>query len=175
MTGHKQQKNPGELSAEQDNHNRCEDQREELLQELGQHVRHGELHTLDVVDDGGDQGPRGVLREEGCGTAQDRVIEIVTQVGDHAESGKVHQIGSGVVEESFENRGGNQGKGDDGPGILEVRGHKSLQVDGVVGARDFKELDLAALRAGVQNAIEDGSNQQDAESVEQPDDSHQQD
>ena len=53
------------------------------------------------------------------------VVEIVAQVGDHAETGVVHQVGTGVVEDSLEYRRRNQRKGDDGPGIVKMRGNRT--------------------------------------------------
>ena len=58
-------------------------------------------------------------------------VKIVAQIGDHSEAGVVHQVGAGVVADSFEDSGRDQGKGDDGPGIGE-----SGQAQTAAGTRD---------------------------------------
>ena len=66
-----------------------------------------------------------------CGAAQDGIVKIIAQVGDHAEAGVVHEIGSRIIQDSFEGGSGNQGEGDDRPRVLKVRRNKLLQVNRV--------------------------------------------
>ena len=102
MKGTNSNRHPGKLTTQDDHHYGGEQECEELLQEFGQHARHGELDALNVVDDGRDQCPRCVFLKEGNRAPQDRVVEIVAQVGDHAEAGMVDEIGPGVVQNSLQ-------------------------------------------------------------------------
>ncbi len=70
-----------------------------------------------------------MLLKEGDGAAQDGFVEVVAQVGDHAEAGVVGEIGSSVVADTLECRGGDEEEGDDGPVIVEVRGDEALEVN----------------------------------------------
>ncbi len=72
--GNEQQQHPGQLAAQQDDHERGEDKGEELLQELRHHGRHGVLHPLDVIDDRGQQGAGGVLLKESRRAPQNGVV-----------------------------------------------------------------------------------------------------
>ncbi len=141
--GNKQQQHPGQFSAQQHHHERGENQGKELLQEFRQHARHGELHALDVVDDGRNQCAGGVLLKKRRRTPQDGVVEIIAQVGDHAEPGVVHQVSAGVIENSLQDGGGHQREGHHRPGIVKVRRNKLLQVDGVAADGNFEQLHLA--------------------------------
>ena len=164
-----QQQHPGQLAAEQDNHDGGEDQGKELLQELGQHGRHGSLHALDVVDQRGEQRAGGEAVKEGDGAAEDGVVEVVAQVGDQSEAGVIHQVGAGVVEQSLGNGGSDQRKGDHGPRVVKVTGNKLLEVDGLVRPGRSKEHDAVGLRGRAEDAVEDGADQQHAKGIEQAD------
>ena len=107
-----------------------------MLQKLRQHRRHGVLHALDVIDDGGENGAGGMPLEELHGAAQDGLVKIVPHVGDHAEACVVHQICAGIVADAFEHRRDNQRICDDAPGIVEMRGHKLLQTEMKVSAEE---------------------------------------
>ena len=101
MIGMKYDQHPGKLAAQEHDKNCGEHEGKELLQEFREHARHGELHALDVVDDGRDQCAGGVLGKKGCRATQDRVVQVIAQVRDHAEAGMVYQVGPGVVEDSL--------------------------------------------------------------------------
>ena len=116
----KKNQNPGQPATQHDHKRGREDQREDLLQEFRQHARHGVLHPLDVVDDGREQGARGVLLEEGRRPPQDGGVHVIAQVGDHAEPGIADQVRSGVVENALQQGRRHQRERHDGPGILEV-------------------------------------------------------
>ena len=165
---------PGQAPAERDHDNHHEGEREGLLQEVGEDRRGHVLHALDVVDEGGEQRAGGVLLEEGDGAAQDRLVEVVAHVGDHAEAGVVGEISAGVVANALEQRGGDEREGDHGPVVVEARRDQVLEGDVDVPARtDFAEqralFGAADRGAGVQNVVEDGADEQDAEGVEQAD------
>src|SRR5439155_22148088 len=129
-------------TAEQNDYEGGKNQGKQLLQELGQYVGHGELHSFDVIDDGRNQAASGVLLIKSGRATQDGIVKIITQIGDHAEAGVVDQISSRIIQDSFENGGSNQGEGDDCPRILEVRRHELLQVNCVARSGQFEELHL---------------------------------
>ena len=96
------------------------------------------MHALDVVDDGGKQGSGGVLGKKCCRAAHDCVVKIVAQIGDHAETGMVHQVRAAVVENSLQHRRPDQGDRNHGPRIGEAGRHQLLQENGVVRNRNDK-------------------------------------
>ncbi len=167
------QQHPGELSTQGHHHRRDEDQAEELLQKLGQHLRSRELNLVDIVDDGRDQLPRRVLLEEGHRAAKHRAVEFVAQIGDHPEARQIDQVGPGIKADTFDDRGRHQRNGDDGPGILEVLGDEALQINRVLGAGNGEQGDVARLRSRMQHAVEHRADQQQAKGVQQADQRHQ--
>ena len=150
-----------------------ENQGEELLQELGQHLRSCELNLVDVVDDGRNQGPRRVLLEEGHRAAQHRAVKLVAQVGDDPEARVVDQVRPGIKADALDDRGRHQGNGHHGPGIGKVLRDEVLQIDGVLGAGNGEQRDVARLRGRMQHAVQHGADQQQAEGVQQADQRHQ--
>src|ERR1700733_3018516 len=94
---HKQKQHPGHVSAHHDHHTRGEDQSEDLLHEIAEHVRHRILHALDIVDESGQQRTGRVLLKKTYRPPQHRVIKIVPEVRDHAKPGEVHQVSSRVI------------------------------------------------------------------------------
>ena len=125
--GHEEQQNPRQLAAQGHHYAGGKDQGEKLLQKFRQHRGHGKLHALDIVDQGRNNGAGSVLLEEGDGAAQNGVVEVIAQVGDHAEAGIVHQVGSAVIEDTLQQRGNYQREGHDVPRIVEVGGDNLLQ------------------------------------------------
>src|SRR5689334_19562468 len=107
--------------------------------------------------------------EKSRGSAQQGVVEVVTQIGDHAETCVVHQVGTGVIKNTLEHGGADQGKRHDGPRVLEMRRYQVLQVNGVLGAGVGKQGEPLGLRSGVQDAVENGADKQNAERVQQSD------
>ena len=51
---------------------------------------------------------------------QDRVVKIISKIGNHAETGIIHQVRASVIENPFEYRGRDQCESHDRPRILEV-------------------------------------------------------
>src|ERR1035438_6771977 len=167
--GNKQQEHPSKLPPQKYHQDCGKDEGEELLQELGQDTRHGELHALNVVDDGRDQRPGCVLLEERNRPAQDRVIQVIAQIGNHAETRMVHQVSSGIVENPLEYGGGNQGIRDDGPCVVKMRGNKTLQVNGLVDLWNREEQDTFRTRRRNQHAIQYRLQQDKPKRLEEPD------
>ena len=171
-TGTNKQQHPGQLAAQGHHHEGGKDQGEELLQEFRQHRRHGKLHPLDIVDQGRDDGAGRILLEERDGAPQNGVVEIIAEVGDHAEAGIVHQVGSAVIEDPLQQSGNHQREGDDGPCIVEMRGDNLLQA--YAEARS-EEGDGAVGRIGVEHAVENGTDQQETEGIQKAHAGHQDD
>ena len=114
-----------------------------------------------------------MLLEKGRRPAEDRVVQAIAQVGDHAEAGMVHQVGPRIVADSLQYRGGDQRKGHDGSNIVEIRRHELLQIDGVPGVG--KKLNGTGTGRRIQKAVENRTDQQDAEGIEQSHRAHQHD
>jgi hypothetical protein len=168
-----ERQNPRQAPTERDHDDHHEGEREELLQEIRQDRRRCVLDALNVVDERRKQRTGGVFLEESDRPAQDGLVQVVAHVGDHAETGVVRQIGAGVVADAFQQRGGDEGEGDAGPVIVNpVRNEQlGLEVEMPAFAQFAEERSLfgAAGGAGVEDVVEDGTNEQDAECIEQTD------
>ena len=165
---HEDEQHPGEASPYAHDDHRDKDEGKELLQEFGQHAGHGELDALDVVDDRRQQRAGGVLLEESDRAAQRRVVKFVAQIGGHTEAGVVRQIGAAVIEDSLEDGGDDQCKGDDGPDVVEVLRNKRSQVPLDAKEWNRQQRKRARLRTGIEHLIENGAQQQHTKGVEQP-------
>ena len=102
--GNKKQQHPGQLASQRHHHHNHAQQREELLQKIRQHRRRRVLHPLNVVDQRRKQRSRGVFLEERNRAAQDRLIQVVAHIGDHAEAGIIRQIRAGVIANALQQR-----------------------------------------------------------------------
>ena len=98
--------------------------------------------------------------------------KIVAQVGDHAEAGIVHQVGSAIIEDPLEQSGSDQREGDDVPCVVEVRGNNLLQAYAEARA---EERDRAVGCIGIEHAVENGTDQQEAEGIQKTHAGHQDD
>ena len=81
------------------------------------------------------------------------LYKVVPQVGDHAKTGVVHEVGSNIVEDPLQHRGGHQRKGNNRPWIVKVRRHQLLEIENATTARQFEQLDRFFLRSRIQYAI----------------------
>ncbi len=54
---------------------------EELFQKFRQNARHGELHALNVIDDGGRQRAGRMFLKECRGPFKDKFVQIVSEAG----------------------------------------------------------------------------------------------
>ena len=106
------------------------------------------------------------------GAPQNGVVEIIAQVGDHAEAGIVHQVGSAVIEDPLQQSGSHQREGDDVPCIVEVRGDNLLQA---YAETRSEEGDGAVGRIGVEHAVENRTDQQETEGIQKAHAGHQDD
>ena len=89
-----------QIVAEQ--HEEQEDGGEELAQQVGQDLRGGHLHFVDVVHDGRHQLAGGVRFEELRALLQDLVEDGVAQVGDAGEAGVADQVVAEVIADALE-------------------------------------------------------------------------
>ena len=152
---HKQQQHPGQLTAIVDGGAGHEHERKNLLQSVAEHGRHSGLHTLDVVDQGRQQGARGVLLEERSRAPQHRAVQVVAQVGNHAEAGVVDQVGAAVIAYRLEQRGRDQRVGHDRPGVVKVAGNEEVQIERSMEAWQRKAQQIGRTRIGIEHLIED--------------------
>ncbi len=116
-----------------------------------------------------------MLLEEGGGAAQDGVVEVVAEVGDHAEAGVIDQVCAEVIAQAFDDSGDDQRVADDGEGVVEMRGDQSVEVERAVELRNVEAEGVVVGRAGLENLVENLTDEQDAERGEEADDRHQED
>ncbi len=173
--GDEEEDDPGEPAAVDDDDAGEEEEGEDLLERVAEDAGHGGLDALDVVDEGGEEGAGGVLLEERHGAAHDGVVEVVAEVGDHAEAGVVDEVGAGVVGDGLDEGGRDEEVGDDGPGVVHVAGHKEVEVELTVEVGERDEEDVVGWGLGVEAAIEDGLDQHDAKRGHGADDGHEDD
>jgi hypothetical protein len=86
----------------------------------------------------------------------------------------IHQVGAGVVEDPLEHGGSNQRIGDDGPGIVKMRGNEALQIDRMIGVGNGEENDVFRTRCRLQHAIQYRLEQDQTECFEKSDGGKQQ-
>ena len=159
--GNKQEERQAEMAAVVDHHRQAAQEGEELLQELADHRADRVLHPVHVVDERGKDGSSGVLVKEAGGAAQRGLVEVVAQIGDHAEAGVVHQIGARVIANPLEQRGGDQRKGHHRPVVVQVQVGEDHGLHAAVpGGFAADGSERVACRAGMQHIVEDGHKQQ---------------
>ena len=92
-----------------------------------------------------------------------------------AEAGVIDQVGAEVIAEALGQRGDDQRKGHDNPGIVHVQemGNEIPQVEMPLAVGEA-EKDGAFGRVGPENLVEDGLEEQDAEGVKHTNRSQQQ-
>ena len=125
------------------------------------------MHALDIADDGGNQCAGGMPLKERRRALQDGVIQMISQVGDQSEAGVVHQVGAGVVANAFEHGRNHQGISHDRPGVMEVRGNETLQVNRVVGAGDGEKANVVGAGGRIKYAVKNRAHEQQAKGVQQ--------
>ena len=157
------QKGPTEASAKADDDGDSEEEGEGLLEEFAKDGTHGGLHTLHVIDEGGEDGAGGVLVEEAGGAAQDGFVEVIAEVGNAAVAGVVDQVGAQVVADALENGGADESDGNDGPGIVEVRRDDGEEIKLVAWRQVGEEGVAARVGAGIENGAQDGAENEKAE------------
>ena len=113
--------------------------------------------------------------EEGGGAAQHGIVNVIAQVGDHAEAAVIHQVGAGIVAYSLQRGGDDQGEGNDRPVIVQAVRDDVLQVKDVMRAGNAEKSNLAARNRGIQYALEYGADKQKAKRLKQTDQRQQND
>jgi len=103
--GNKQEQRPTEVSAVLDDEVQAYNEGEKLLKEFSDNRAEGELHTVYIVDERGEDGAGGVLVKKARRPAQGSFVKVVAQIGDGAEAGIVDQVGAEVVADSFQQGG----------------------------------------------------------------------
>ena len=169
---HKDDKHPGQPSAQQHDHAGGEKEGEKLLQKFGQHRRQSKLYALDVVHNRRKQCARGIFLKERHGAPQRGRVQFVAQIGDHAVAGVVRQIAATVVEDALQHRRGDQCKRNHRPHVVKVFRNEPVQLDGLAGHRHFEQGQVVRLGGRIQYQIEDGPDQQQPEGVQQSDHGH---
>src|SRR5580704_17928515 len=116
-----------------------------------------------------------MLLEEGNRTAQNRFVEVVTQVSDHAESRVVHQKGSDVIANTLQQGRDDQRERNQVPRIMEIGWDKLLQRKAVMRSRNGKKGNWMIRLTGIQDMVEDGLYQKHAKCFQQSNCRHQND
>jgi hypothetical protein len=116
-----------------------------------------------------------VFLEERDAAAQDGFVEVVAEIGDHPESGVVHKVGAAIIAEPLDESRDHEGDCDDDPVIVKMGGHEVAQVELIMGAGDDEKRDSALRGVRVEDAIEDGFDEQQPEGFEQTDSGHEDD
>ena len=137
--GNEDGQHPGKASAEQDDHRGGEQEGEELLQEFRHHGGDGVLHPVNVAYDRRQQRAGGVLLEERHRAPQCCRVEFVPQIGHHAKSGVVGQIGAEVIEPALQHGGSDQREGHHGPHVVKVLRNEPAQLHRLSGNRHAEE------------------------------------
>src|SRR5262249_14782291 len=165
---------PGQVVSQHHHHSDHEDQGEELLHEFGQRDGKSGLHLLHVVDGGRNQSASRVTGKKGGRAVQDFVVELVAQVGYQPVTGIVDQIGSQVVANALDDGRPYQRHSHRVQSLVIVVGDKLLQVDHLLGAWNLEQAHVFSRGVGIQDAVNNGAQQQNPERLQQPDSSHEQ-
>ena len=106
---------------------------------------------------------------------QNGVVQIVSEIGNHAKPCVVHKVGSGIVAHRFNQRRDNQRISHNNPRIVEVARNKEVEIQFPRYVRNVKHQHIVCNSIRPQHIVEDRLHQQDAESFEQPYHRHQHD
>src|SRR5579872_5178204 len=168
---HKDQQHPGHLPAQRNHHHDHARQRAQLLQEIRQHRRGRILHALNVVDQRRKQRARRVLLKERHRPPQDRLVEVVPHIGDHAEPGIVRQVRARVIANALQQRRRHKRKRNRRPVVVyPVRNEQfrtNIDVPPLAKLSQQRRRLRPRRRVGVQHVVEDRPDQQDPERIHQ--------
>src|SRR5664279_1696924 len=156
------------MAAEPYDDDEADEEGEELLQKFADDGADGELHAIDIVDERGENGAGGVPVEEARGSAQRDFVQMIAQVGDHAEARVIHEVCAEIVAEALDDRRCNQCEGYHGPRIVHEMRDDDAQVEMPRSSQDTKS-NGAFRSGGIQNGVEDWLKKQGAEVVEKSD------
>src|SRR5579883_73290 len=148
-----------------DDHADCENEIKELLQKFYLNRLHGVLDAFNVIDECRKQLAGSVLLEERDRTPQDYFIQVITQVGDHAEAGVVHQIRACIIADAFQQGGNDQGERNHCPDVMNEMRNKLLQRELIMRAGNFIESNRRADSCGMQDVVKDWLHEQDPEGL----------
>src|SRR5262249_43714187 len=113
-----------------------------------------------------------MLVKETCRAPENGLVEPVPKISDHAESGIVDQVRAQIVAKRLQERSRNQRKSNYRPRVVKMRGHKTLQSYLPV-SRKTEEDNVVMRDLGMQNPVENGTNQNHAKSIQEAHGSHQ--
>src|SRR6187402_3504 len=173
--GNEKQKDPRHAATNNDRDRDHKNEGEDLLEKFTQHARHRHLDTLDVIDECGKQRTGAMFLEERDRPAQDRVVEVVAKVCDHAEAGIVHKICTGVVANSLDHRRDHQRKRNNRPGVVEVMRNEVLQIDVPVCPWNVVNENTVGRSVRREDVVKDWLDQENAERSQRPHNRHQDD
>src|ERR1017187_8442402 len=136
-----------------------ENRYKKLAEEVGQNLRGGHLHLIDIVHDGRHQLAGGVRFEELGALFEHLVEDGVAQPRDAGESGVTDQVIADVVANSLDEEGHQKRGSDHAPGAAAER-NDPVQVDPVTEEGTRQKRNRAIGGVGDEDAVEDRLNQQ---------------
>ncbi len=123
-------------------------------------MRDGDLDFFDVIHDGRHQAAGRVRLEELRALLDDFIEDGVTQVSDGGEADIVDEVIREVVANTFDEEYGEDGERHHGPDVVDPARNELVQVQRAVENRVSKKQDRRICRGGVQDAVENGANEQ---------------
>src|SRR5262249_36040446 len=113
-----------------------------------------------------------MLVKETCRAPENGLIELVPKISDHAESGIVDQVCAQIVTKRLQECCRNQCKGNYRPRVVKMRGYKTLQPNLPISRKTEKD-NVVMCDFGMQNPVENGTNQNHAKGIQKAHGSHQ--
>ena len=158
--GQHEEADEGQLRVLADDHEEQGDRHEDLAQEIGQDVRGGQLHLVDVVHDGRHELAGGVGFEELGALFQDLFEDGVAQVGDGREADIVDEVIAEVVAEPLGEEDGDDGEGHQAGHVVDGDGNDLVEVDGAVEEGDGVEVNRLVGGMDIEDLVEDRPDEQ---------------
>ena len=175
---HQRQKHDGderEFPVDQQQNGGKTGEGKDLPEEVGQPFGECTAEALDVVDHGGHQAAGGVFLKESDGLLDQLFVDLVAEVGDGAQTDALDDDSAKKLRESFDEEEHDQGNGEDGPGVVNARREKIIEIDHALKEGNLHQGELRIVHAGLQDVVEDRDDHQGGEALGNADKGHQHD
>ena len=130
------------------------------MKEVDQKLAERRASALDIVDDDGHDASRGMIAEKTDGLAENFREERVAQVSDGAKAGMIDLGSTQVFRDCFCDIHKNEGKGKDGPNVVDARWEEVIQVDSATAPGNGNKLEGAAHDGRIQDVVDGRSDEQ---------------
>src|SRR5947208_10913943 len=124
-----------------EHHGEENDQGETFLKEVGQIFGKRDASLLDIVDDGGQDAPGGMMLKESDGLANDFGIDLIAQIGDGRMTRVLNFRDTEIFGNAFGDEKHDEGEAKNRPDVVKARGEEFVEIDGSA-ARQRKERKL---------------------------------